>query len=188
MQWSCIKNSTKRLSWSPQLQWFKWVRGLPLRMVPQKDTRSSWLAPKIKFVFSFSATLMEHFPRAKNWGTVPCEAVFNLIRKGAAWDIVLKEKAASSSMQGHCTCPRDPVVTCIYRAAWFSGNSLHVICSFSAPYMTLRKKRWEVEVIGQSPLGCADPLLKGSGQASKENSRAWATEGFAQVKWNNSHS
>lgn len=89
---------------------------------------------------------------------VPCEAIFSLVRKRAAWNIVLKEKAASCSMKGHCSCPRDPMDTYKHRAACFLENSLQCVCSLSAPYMTLRKKRWEGEVIGQSPLGYADPF------------------------------
>lgn len=45
------------------------------------------------------------------------------------------------------------------------------------PYMTLSKKRWEVEVTGESPLGDAHPcapgnptILKGSDHASRGNS------------------
>ena len=91
---------------------------------------------------------------------VQCEIVLTVVRERGAWNIVLKAKAVTISVKPHYAVQGVPPCPHInrYKAALVFREQPVCICGLSAhPYMTLRKKRWEVEVIGKSPLGYADP-------------------------------
>lgn len=126
----------------------------------KKDTRSYLTSSEIKFGSSFFATLMTQFREPRGSGMVQGRVVFSLVRKREAWNIVLKKKAEALSMR--CPQPVQEVPPRArinrYKGALVFRDPRVCVCGLSAhPYMTLQKKRWEVEVIGKSFLGYADP-------------------------------
>lgn len=91
---------------------------------------------------------------------VQSEALLRVVREKGELEYCVK-KSEVLTMKSCCICPGG-FTPCLhingYKAALAFREQPVCVCGLSAhPSMTLRKKRWKVEVMGKSPLGYTVP-------------------------------